>query len=402
MPAPTLQGGAPAPAQAGQAAAPAIPFTRASRQKSRLVGQYAQTLTTSVSAQSPIQVPAAGYLRKIRLEVTGTADNTPVGTAAAPNVVFKNDAPFNVLQQVSLLSANGDSLIAPIDGFSLYLLNKYGAFAQDRGNPVSSPTYRAIVGTGTTAGSFRFIIDIPIELDSRDALGALQNMAANQSFLLQFSYNAIAQIYSTSPVNAPRISVRATMDYWSAPAPSNANGDVQSIAPNGNGTVSLIQTQTPSVTAGTSQNIQLLNVGNTVRLPIFVLRGGDGERTEADWPDVTQFYVNNDPWFYKTKGVWQDEMAQAYGLTEAPAVRPSATALDAGVYVLPDFIKDGSAGNQKASASCNRNLWLVTGSATALNVEASTPWGSGARSLLVLQNNVRPASPAALYAPQWI
>lgn len=399
-PAPTLGGGAPAApansASAAQAAAPAIPFTRASRQKSRLVGNFAQGLGTAVTAQSPIQVPAAGYLRKIRLEVTGT---TSANTAA---VAFKNDAPFNVLQQISLLSANGDSLIAPIDGFSLYLLNKYGAFAQDRGNPTLSPVYQRTTGTGASGGSFRFNIDIPVELDARDALGALQNMAANQSFLLQFSYNSIGQIYSVAPTTAPVVTVRATMEYWSAPAPANANGDVQSVAPNGNGTVSLIQTQTPPVTAGTTQNIQLLNVGNTVRLPIFVLRDGSGERTDADWPDVTQVYVNNDPWFYKTKPIWQDDMAQAYGLTGNVSAIPSATALDAGVFILNDFIKDGSAGNQRASACSNRNLWLVTGSATALNVEASTPWGSGARSLLVLQNNVRPASPAALYAPQWI
>lgn len=397
-PAPTLGGGAPAPsAQNGaQAAAPAIPFTRASRQKSRLVGQFAQTLGTSVTAQSPIQVPAAGYLRKIRLEVTGTTS----GNAAA--VAFKNDAPFNVVQQISLLSANGDSLIAPIDGFSAYLLNKYGAFGQDRGNPVASPVYSVTTGTGASGGSFKFLLDIPVELDSRDALGALQNMAANQSFLLQFSYNAISQIYATAPTSAPVVTIRATMEYWSAPAPANANGDVQSVAPNGNGTVSLIQTQTPAITSGTSQNIQLLNVGNTVRLPIFILRDASGERTDADWPDVTQVYVNNDPWFYKTKANWQDDMAQTYRLTGAPTAGPSATALDRGVYVLSDFIKDGSAGNMTASAACNRNLWLVTGSATALNVEASTPWGAGARSLLVLQNNVRPASPAALYAPQWI
>lgn len=397
MPAPSF--GAPAPAAQqgnGAPAVPAIPFTRASRQKSRLVGQYRQALTTSLSALSPIQVPAAGYLRKIRLEVTGTS----AGNAAA--VAFANDGPFNVLQQISLLSANGDSLIAPIDGFSLYVLNKYGAFAADRANPVASPTYSVTTGTSATGGSFKFIIDIPVEIDARDAFCSLQNMAANQSFLLSLSLNSLAQVYSTAPTTAPTIDIRATMEYWSAPNATSANGDVQSVAPIGNGSVSLIQTQTPNVASGTSQNIQLLNVGNTVRLPIFILRDAAGQRTDADWPDVFQFSVNNDPWLYLTKATWQDDLADAYGFTGGVSATPSATALDRGVYVMHHFIKDGAAGNNVVSAGNARNQWLVTGSATALNIEASTPWGANARSMLVLQNNVRPSSPAALYSPQFI
>lgn len=397
MPAPSFTGApAPAPQGNGQPAAPAIPFTRASRQKSRLVGQYRQALTTSLSALSPIQVPAAGYLRKIRLEVTGTT----AGNAAA--VAFNNDGPFNVLQQISLLSANGDSLISPIDGFTLYLLNKYGAFAADRANPVASPTYSVTTGTSATGGSFKFIIDIPIEIDARDAFCALQNMAANQSFLLSVSLNSSAQVYTTAPTTPPTVDIRATMEYWSAPNATSANGDVQSVAPIGNGSVSLIQTQTPNVASGTTQNIQLLNVGNTIRLPIFVLRDAAGQRTDVDWPDVTNFYVNNDPWLYLTKPTWQDDIADAYGFTGGIAANPTATSLDRGVFVMHHFIKDGAAGNNVVSAGNARNQWLVTGSATALNVEAGTPWGANARSLLVVQNNVRPSSPSALYAPSFI
>lgn len=397
MPAPTI-GGKSAPqsqqGNANKAPVAVIPFTRASRKKSRLVGQYGPTaLSANQNDQAPIQLPAAGFLRHITLTVTATA----AGNAAA--VAFQNDGPFNALTNISLLSANGDSLISPIGGFSLYLLNKYAALGMDKFDPVADPGYSVTTGAGATGGSFSFTLRIPVEVDTRDAFGALENMAANQSFLLQYSYNTLAQIYSTAPTNPPTISVTATMGYWSAPAANNSTGDVQQIKPTGVGSVSLIQTQQPPITASTQQNIQMLNVGNTIRSNIYVLRTAAGVRSEADWPAVTNFYVNNDPWYYKTKGQWRSAMARAYGYT-APTASPTAGAMDNGVFVLHDFIDDGGAGNEKVSASSNRNEWLVTGSATAFNIEAVN-WGATASSLLILQNTIRPTSPQAMYAPQF-
>lgn len=396
-PAPTLQQRTAPQTGTRNAPVPVIPFTRASRKKSRLAGQYGPTtLNTTTQALPPIQLPAAGFLRRIRLTVSGVTAGNSAATA------FNADGPFNLLQQISLLSANGDSLISPIDGFSLYVLNKYGAFASGTFDPVSLPSYSVTTGAGATGGSFKFELSIPIEVDSRDAFCALQNMAANQSFLLQLSYNSIANLYTVAPTNAPAVSVTAVMEYWAAPAANTASGEVQATFPPGNGSVSLIQTQTPSINAGTAQNIQLLNVGNTIRLPIFILRTSAGVRTEADWPSTTQFYVNNDPWLYKTKDQWRSDMARDYRITGGLSATPALNTLDNGVFVLSDFINDGSAGDHIAQGASNRNLFLVTGSATAFNIEASTPWGASASSLLCLQNTIRPSSPQAMYAPNLI
>jgi hypothetical protein len=394
-PAPTLaQRTAPQQGGSRQAPVPVIPFTRASRKKSRLAGQFGPTtLNTSTQALSPIQLPAAGFIRRIRLTVTGTA----AGNSAA--VAFNADGPFNVLQQISVLSANGDSLISPIDGFTLYVLNKYGCLGSGKYDPVGMPNYSVTTGTGSTGGSFQFELSIPFEVDTRDAFCALQNMAANQSFLLQLSYNSIANLYTTAPTAAPTVSITAVMEYWSAPAANTASGEVQATFPPGNGSVSLIQTQTPSINASTTQNIQLLNVGNTVRLPIFILRNSSGVRTETDWPNTTSLYVNNDPWLYKTKPQWRQDMARDYNITGGLSATPALNTLDNGVFVLSEFINDGSAGDHVAQASSNRNLWLVTGSATALNIEATTAWGASASQLLCVQNTIRPSSPLAMYLP---
>lgn len=397
MPAPTI-GGSKAVAQssASKAQAPVIPFTRASHQRSRLAFQTGPTtLNTSVQALPPQQLPAAGFLRYINLTVTGTS----AGNSAA--VAFQPDAPFNILQQISLLTASGDSLISVIDGFTLYALNKYACLGTGKWDPVADPAFSATTGTGATGGSFKFQIRIPVEVDTRDAFCSLANMAANQSFLLNLSLNSIANVYSVAPTAAPTVSVTAVMEYWSAPAASTQNGDIQATFPVGNGSVSLIQTQTPTINPSTQQNLQLLNVGNTVRFLMFILRTSAGVRTDADWPNVSNVYVNNDPWMYKTKDNWKTHMARAYGITGGTAATPTLNTLDQGVYVMPDFIDDGATGAGVAQASSDRNAWLVTNSATALNFEAVN-WGASASQLLIVQNNIRPSSPQALYSPQFV
>jgi hypothetical protein len=332
-------------------------------------------------------------MRFLRLTVTGTT----AGNAAA--VAFNNDGPFNALQQISVLTANGDALTSPIDGFSQYLINKYFALGTGRRDPVSDPVYSVTTGAGATGGSFKFQILIPFEVDTRDAFCALENMAANQSYLLQMSLSPTSQIYTTAPTSAPVVTVRAVMEYWAAPAAQTSTGVGQQTAPNGDGSVSLLQTQQPAIVPSTSQNIQLVNVGNTIRGQIFVLRTGAGVRTDADWPDVTTFYQNGQPLMLKTRDNWKSQMAQEYAITGGTSATPAVNTLDTGVYVVTDFMNDGGAGNSKVDGGSNRDLYLVTGSQTALNIEATSNWGASAGQLLLIQNAIRPASPQALYTP---
>lgn len=406
MPAPTVgrttvqaapaQTGGTQQSAAAQQTQPTIPFTRAARKKSRLLGQWGPTtLNTSQQALPIIQAGVGGYLRYLEL----TVQIASTGNSAA--VAFNADGPFNILQGISFTSPNGDSIISLLDGFGLFALNKYGAFATGKYDSVQSPSYSVTTGAGATGGSAQFVLRIPIELDSRDAFACLKNMAANQQFALQVSLNNIASVYTTAPTAAPTVTITAVMNYWSAPNGTNSDGIPQATAPLGDGTVSLIQTQTPPITAGSQQNIQMLNVGNTIRFPLFILRNGSGVRTEVDWPAVTNFYVNNDLWMYKRKEQWRQQHAFEYGYINGVTATPTANALDNGVYPFTDFINDGDAGDSTVNGSQNRNLWLVTGPATAFNIEAVN-WGAAANQLQIIQNVVRPSSPQALYAPQLV
>ena len=383
------------PTSGAKAPAQVIPFTRASRKKSRLVLQTAAvTLNTTVQAIPALQIPAGGFLKRLKLSVVGTTS----GNSAT--VAFQADAPFNLLQQISLLSPNGDTLINVIDGFSLYVINKYGAIGTGKFDPLANPGYSAVAGAGATGGSFAYEAHIPIETDSRDAFTALQNMAANQSYLLQFSLNTLALVYSTAPTTAPSVVITIVMEYWAAPAPTNADGVMQASFPVGNGSVSLLQVQTPAIVAGSQQNIQLVNVGNVIRTVFLILRNSSAVRDETDWPTVSNWYLNNDPLYYKTKSQWRNEMAQQYGYFAGLTTAPTLNALDNGVFVLTDFMNDGGTGDYVVQGGSNRDLFLVTESSTAFNYEAVS-WGASASTLFVIEHVIRPISAAALYAPQF-
>ena len=395
--APTVPGTTAAPA--ASQVVPVIPFTRAARKKSALLTQFPNTtLATTVTSLSPVQVIAAGYLKRIKLTVTGTTS----GNSAT--VAFNADGPFNIITQFFFNQPNGASIIQPIEGFDLFALNKYGAFNTGTFDPLSDPSYFATTGSGATGGSFNFTLYVPIEVDARDGLGALANMAANQSYLLQFSLNTIANLYSTAPTTAPVISIVATMEYYSAPAamtPATATSPAQpqQVAPTPIGSLNLIQVQQPPINPSSAQKLQIVNMGNVVRFFIFILRNSSGVRTETDWPASVNIKFLGDVMFYKTKQQWILEQALGYRLFAGKSAAPTLNSLDNGVYVLTDFMTDGGAGDGVVSASNSRDIWLPTQSSTLLEFEALTAWGSGASTLKILQNCINPSSAAALYHP---
>jgi hypothetical protein len=371
-----------------------IPFTRAARKKDRLVGTYGPiTLSASTQQLAPIQIPANGYMRTVWLlcQVTSTGNSA--------TVAFQNDAPFSLFNQISFTAANGDSLQNPMNGFAQYVVDKYGCFSNDQAyDPLRDPNFLKTSGAGSTGGSAYFQLFIPCEFDARDGAGSLANMAANQAFNLNLYLDTLTALYSTSPTTAPTVTITVIVDYWAAPADTNLQGVPQATTPICNNLVSLLQVQTPPIVPSTDQIIQLQNVGNTIRWLMFILRNSSGVRTETDWPNVLQFSVNNDVWNYKQKNKWRNQMAINYGLFAGVTATPTVNAMDNGVFVYTDFINDGSSGDNIATASSNRDLMLVTGSGTALNIEAQN-WGAGASSLTVITNSLRIPDTAAFYHP---
>jgi hypothetical protein len=380
-----------------QPATPRIPFPRASRLKTNLSFSLGPiTVGASAVPFGPIQIPANGYLRALNLEFNVST----TGNAATVALAATNDAPFSHIQQISVTTSSGDALIVPIDGYAMAMVQKYGVFGQEApfSDPRADPTFTGpSIGAGATAGSSLFRLRIPFEIDASTGFGALPNLAANRSYYVQGIFNALATVFSTPPNGTTTITVLATAEYWSVPNDTNAQGDPQETAPVGNGSFSVIQSETIPVNAGTGI-YQMHNVGNVVRSLILIYRDGTNTRiADASSPGIFELVLNNDLLFYQTRNEFKRQIANngfgaAYGAVAA--AQNTAQGQDAGVWPFTQFLAPGQA---TARHDGPRNQYLPTLDATLLQIRG-TSWGTTG-TLQVITNSIVPTSAAALYQP---
>jgi hypothetical protein len=365
-----------------------VPFVRASRKKSKQAFQLGPFLLTAApQVLNPIQIPPGGFLSNVDVYVSCVT----AGNAAA--VTFAADGPWNVITYVDLRNSAGDSLIVPLNGYQVYLINKWGVLGVD--TPNADPRqpnngFTAVTGAGATGGSFTFFLRIPLEFDPRDAIASVPNLAANKSYQLQFNLGTNASIYGTPPTSAGSVTLTGVMNYWSQPNSATQQGGSQEVAPVGNGSVSLWRLQ-PAVVAQGDRLTQLLNVGNVLRTIIFTLRTAAGVRTSADWAATSQVILNDDILFYKPVAYWTRQMSMDYGLTSGAI--DTAAGLDTGVFVVSDF------NNQRGAVRADgpRDQFLVTYNTTLLQLR-STSFGASASALEIITNEIKPISAQALYS----
>lgn len=380
-----------------QRQAPPIPFPRAARRKS--IQAFSQTYTLAAGATTPVQpieLPAAGFLRDMEIEIA-IASTGNAATVAAPTVT---DLPWNVIASMQITNASGDTIYVPMNGYFYYLINKYGGMYQPPFcDPRALPRFVALTtGAGATAGSGNLFLNVPFELDPRDAFCALPNLAANKAYQVQITLASISAIWQGVAGVAPNGTVTATititLNYWSQPNTQNGAGMPQMTAPEGVGSVSLWRLQTQQVSGGDKIS-QLFNVGNVIREVMFVLYDNAGvpKRDDTDWPAINYLRLNNDQLFYKPSTNWLAEMKQFFGYGSAAQTKDTAGQQDTGVYVVGDFMcQHGS-----VEVDSPRDQYLVTLDATLLQHEGAN-FGANASTLWVLTNEVKPIRASALYS----
>jgi hypothetical protein len=327
--------------------------------------------------------------------VLTTAGNTATVTSAG------NDSPWSVFAQITLNDPANQAIIAPITGYGAYLMTKYltdsGCFI----DPLFDPNYSFTTGTPATAGSFSFRLVIPVEHRKRDALGAVNNSAANQRYLLNFTIiAAFSSLYGTAPTTAAsNVSITATQMYWTSPPASittSAGSTAVQQTPSGLGTVGFIRYERHNeVSGGGTPQIQLNNVGDYISAIFFVLRNSSSARDGADWPSSFQWWVNDFQVAYLTTNVFQREFARFYRLTAGinTATTNLAGGIDLGVFPLwmLDSLFD------RAENFAPASQYLPTDATTKLQIRGST-FGSSASYLEVYTRAIRPVSGAALFA----
>lgn len=390
-PAPASTQSSPTSAQPSSNQPSAIPFVRAARKASQQdFAQTALTLSAATQQIGPFDIQTNGFLRYLELYVSQTT------AANSATVAFAADAPFNVLQNVTLQDPSSEFIISPYSGYELFIAEKYFGYLS---NPPASdvrtdPNYLATAGAGGTGGSFGFPIRIPLEDRVRDAFCAVPNSAANKNYRLQCFVAPSATVFTTGPTTAaPNLQVACTNFYWTEPPPSIAGAPCVP-TPNGNGSVAYLDREVfTNLTSQSNPTLILKNVGRVYKNAAFILRNSSGARigglADTNWPDPASIWVNGFPLYYKPKHSWFTQMADDYELNTLGF--DVANGLDTGVYIWSDlFSQPGSVTNWGPA-----DQMLPTVPSTKIQIVGV--FGGTASSLTVLERTIKPSSGAALF-----
>jgi hypothetical protein len=363
-------------------AAPAIPFVMGSSYSER--ASFALTNVALAAAaivippNSPVMIPAVGYVAKLRMEVTGTLTG---GGAATYNA----DAPWNVIASVVFRNSAGQNLIAPLTGYELYLYNKYGNMGSGLASgtgPYSDPKFGRQYSATTTG--FHFFLDIPFQLDPEAALGLLPALASNRTYQLEIQLNAITTIFGGTVPTAVAVTIDTSVIYWDQPPAATPAGQAISDSPVGLNTLALVAKESAILPAGEALT-RVSNVGNIIRQIIFVKRSAAGVRTDADWSAIAELYIDNNPRLRLKKTEWEDFLQRTYGY--GAAAKDVVGGLDTGVYVLPFDALLGSLAGDPANT---RAQLLATLDATLLQLRGYS-WGTASDVLtMIVQQIVTP------------
>jgi hypothetical protein len=343
--------------------APVLTFVEAAHEHTEPAFDVTVTPTAAVQALGPFDVPAFGYLRHIYVLVTTSGGTAGPGTASA-------DFPYDLFTEVTLLDVNGGQIFGPMDGYSAYLCNKYGAYAF-KPDPSSAPDAN-IAGVVT----FTFGLRIPIEISGATALGALANQNAAAAYKVRLSVNTIANIWGTAPTTPPAVRIRGILEAWTQPAARDALGRAQAGAPPAHGTSQFWSITTATLNTGDNL-IQLRRMGNLLRTLIFVVRTAGGARQGpalTNMPTVVDLRWDARQ-IYNTATQYQRTLM-------SERMVPGTVNVDDGVLVYDySHSADGIRGYDDPT------LWLPTVQATRFEIHAGD-WTTG--QLQIITNDVAP------------
>lgn len=356
----------------------ARPFVTGTRTLESEVYTQTVTQTTGTQALQPYEFQVDGYLSGALVRVTATTAGNSADTA------FEADGPFSVLQSVIVEDIGGKQILGPLDGWKLYVLNRFGGFVHNM-DAKNNTSYTVTTGTGATGGSYRFVLRVPIQVRRRDAMGALPNRNASATFKLKIVLNTITSVYATNPTAAPSVNVQVQQHGWATSDQRDYKGNAVSPTPNGVGSLLYTDVETIQLSAG-AFNQRMSTFGGLLRLLVFELRDADGSRSvgETDWPSLFEMEIDKVKVFSRSTVTWDHLMSEDYRLnTTAESTTATDTKLN-GVKVLhwlDDF------GLQPGAENGFRYQPITPSTAVQL---IGTIGGSGAHTLAITKNYLSP------------
>lgn len=342
------------------------------------------TLGATTQQQNPIQIPAVGYLHGILLRILIEENQAGTGSAWAA------DGPYNVIENVMFRNPGGANLIPNFTGYQLFLTNLFGGYAPGVG-PAADPR-AGIHGIGSYSDPTNLFLWIPIGIDLSEGYGSIPALAANAAYNLQITLAANASVVTGSPAPVLDVTIEGTAYFFTVPdqvAPGTSIA--QSTTPPGMPAVQVWNVETPTVSPG-AQLVPFYNVGGAIRNHIFVLRDATGARTDADWPDQFELYINNQVRFDWSRAEWEFMMTRWFSMLAQ--TKDVANGLCTGVYAIPYHALLGSVSGDPANT---RAQIMPTETGTQIQGRF-TQFGASASRLEILTQSISTTNAGYLFS----
>ena len=336
--------------------------------------EYSEPVTTLAATQlgaaqvnfQPINITPGGYLRGVTLSLTSASGVLGAGA-------LSGDYPWNIYQNLELVSVDGTDLLYPMNGYSYFLVTKFTRPWD--GDPSLDPFF---VGTINAALRFRYFVE------SRMGIGVIPNTDARAQYRLNVSYNPSTVTFSTAPTTAPTVTTDIWLETYAQPD-NNAYPGVEPYPP-GMAMQREVSHQSGIAMAGGTQVIQSNRVGNQLRTQILVFRTSAAGNPRSDPSgDPIRWRLDNTNLLIEKRNRRDYEVSRFYqtsGLTTMPT-RPT------GVFVYPRWHQPGKMQGPS---------WLPTKTATyeawEINDPSNTLAGGNCE---IITEDLAPAGPIPGY-----
>jgi len=316
----TAPNGGKAPQQGGKQPVMYRPFKVGVQEMDDEPYDNSKTLTATTQNMPQYEAPSTAFLRGFTLvaEVavtTSTATATATGTGVG---VLSENGPYNVLDQIIFTDTNNSEILGPINGFDLAIISKWGGYAfnddMESDTNLFSSTSNG-TASSSAAGSFRFMLYIPVEIVPRDALGVLPNKSASTPFKIKIQIAPIATVYNNSATVGGTLRLRIFPDSYWEPTPNDGNGNAVANQPPGVNTTQYWNVTQYTLNSGAQSPLLNNSVGYPVRHLGFIYTDTANSRAvgEGNFPDNFKLQLQSNIMLDRPKVYWQWKMGRRYG-----------------------------------------------------------------------------------------
>jgi hypothetical protein len=329
---------------------------------------YAEQISTDTfqlgaTAQEFVHnITPGGYLRGVDLQLTSAGGTTGSLTA---------DAPYNLLNSVSLENIDGSPILYPMGGYAYAMWQKFSA--PWLGEP-SNPAQLYSTGQGTPG----FFLHLYPEIYG--TAGVLANTDARAQYRVRYTLSPATTV-GTGYTVTPTVTAVCALQTWAQPDRQDLHGNTIQAQPPGLNLARIVRHQVLTLNgAGATNLIQVTNTGNEIRNIIIIIRDQTNARVDGI-SGVLRLRLDD-----RSLGTYTPNTLFDRAVKFFPNLGNNTFPRPTGVYCIPRY----QSPTPDNGTLLNNDAWLATSNATFLNLEFVTAAGPTGGTVEVITDEVVP------------